>query len=46
VAVYYSPDDPENCVLEPGISVVSDLILLLPLIFVVIGVLGLLGVFG
>ena len=46
VAVYYSPDDPEKCVLEPGISVVSVLFLLLPLIFVVIGVLGLLGVFG
>ena len=44
VPVYYRPDDPEESVLEPGINVVSVLFLLLPGIFVVIGVSGLLGV--
>ena len=43
VDVYYRPDDPEKSVLEPGINLVSVLFLLLPVIFVVIGVLGLVG---
>lgn len=43
VPVYYSPDDPQKSVLEPGINLVSVLFLLLPGIFVVVGVLGLLG---
>ena len=46
VPVYYNPEDPEKSVLEPGINVVSVLFLLLPGIFLVIGVLGLLGVLG
>ena len=41
--VYYRPDDPEESVLEPGINLVSVLFLLLPAIFLVIGVLGLVG---
>ncbi len=43
VDVYYRPDDPEKSVLEPGINLVSVLFLLLPAIFLVVGLSGLLG---
>jgi hypothetical protein len=46
VPVYYRPDDPEESVLEPGVNAVSFLLLLLPLVFVGIGVAGLLGLLG
>jgi Protein of unknown function (DUF3592) len=46
VKVYYRPDDPEDSVLEPGTNMVMVLFLLLPAVFLVVGVLGLLGVLG
>lgn len=46
VTVYYRPDEPEESVLEPGTNMVMVLFLLLPAIFLVVGVLGLLGVLG
>ena len=46
VTVYYRPDEPDESVLEPGTNMVMFVFLLLPAIFLVIGVLGLLGVLG
>jgi Protein of unknown function (DUF3592) len=46
IQTYYHPDDPEDSVLEPGTNAVSFLLLLLPLIFIGVGVAGLLGLFG
>jgi len=43
VQVYFRPDDPGDAVLEPGTNVTMFLFLLLPLIFMGIGVAGLLG---
>lgn len=45
VQVYYSPDDPSESLLEPGVKPMFFLFLLLPLIFIVLGVLGLAGAF-
>ena len=43
VQVYHHPDDPEDSVLEPGTKGQSFLFLLLPLIFIGLGVAGFLG---
>ncbi len=43
VQVYYSPDDPEDLVLEPGTNATMFLVLLVPLFFIGFGVAGLLG---
>ena len=43
VQVHYDPDDPANAVLEPGTNATSILFLLLPLIFIGLGVAGFLG---
>ena len=46
VRVYYHPQKPDQCLLEPGIKPGDFLALGVTLVFVVIGVLGLLGVIG
>jgi hypothetical protein len=38
VRVYYNPEDPQNALLEPGISNQSFLPLLIPLAFLVVGI--------
>jgi hypothetical protein len=43
VQVYYDPDDPTKAVLEPGTNSTSILFLLLPLIFIGLGLAGFLG---
>lgn len=43
VQVFYNPEDPEEAVLEPGTNGGMFLVLLVPLIFIGLGVAGLLG---
>jgi hypothetical protein len=43
IMVYYRPDQPDESVLEPGMSAGFFLFLILPLTFMAIGVAGLLG---
>jgi hypothetical protein len=46
VSVYYDPGNPTASVLEPGVGLMSYVLLLLVLAFLVFGVAGLLGYIG
>jgi hypothetical protein len=46
VTVYYDPEDPSSCVLEPGVNAAIYIFLAFAAILVLVGAAGLLGLFG
>ncbi|MFN2148626.1 MAG: DUF3592 domain-containing protein [Anaerolineales bacterium] len=46
VMVYYDPQKPSSCVLEPGVGWISYLFLALGFVFLLFGLAGVLGLFG
>ncbi len=46
VTVFYNPDDPSSCVLEPGVGTYIYIVLVLTGVMTLAGLAGLLGLFG
>jgi hypothetical protein len=46
VAVYYNPEDPSSSVLEPGVTWVNYLLLAFAIILLLVGIAGVVGLFG